>query len=94
MGFTTDGKYSPRGQLDVLEPATIRMVGTLYAAGLTAGASRRQFEAAGFVPPESECAAALARAGRPVPGDVVGYEGAETIVIKRIPLVERPVRGR
>jgi hypothetical protein len=91
MGVTTDGKYSPRGQLDVLEPATIRMLETLYAAGLTAGSSRRQFEAAGFVPPESESAAALAEAGRRATGYVVGHQGEETIVIRRIPAVGHTV---
>jgi hypothetical protein len=94
MGVTPDGKYSPRGQLDVLEPATVRMLETLYAAGLTAGSSRRQFEAAGFVPSEGEGAAVRAGPGRRGRGDVAGHEGQETIVIKRIPPVERPARGR
>jgi hypothetical protein len=77
MGVTTDGKYSPRGQLDVLEPATIRMLETLYAAGLTAGSSRREFEAAGFVP--AETASSLAASGR----RVMRQEGIETIIVKQ-----------
>ena len=42
MGFTTDGKYSPDAQLEVLDPATIRMLETLYGMGTTAGSSRTQ----------------------------------------------------
>jgi len=94
MGLTPDGQYSPVGQLDVLEPATVRMLETLYDAGLTAGSSRRQFEAAGFVPPETGSAAALAEAGRRVRGHVVGHEGDETIVVKHIGAVEGPLDER
>jgi hypothetical protein len=85
MGFTPDGKYSPVGQLDVLEPATVRMLETLYGAGLTAGSTRRQLEAAGFVPPEAGSAAAIAESARRARADVVGRDGDETIVIERIP---------
>jgi hypothetical protein len=82
MGVTTDGQYAPEGQLDVLDPATVRMLQTLYGAGLTAGAERGQFEAAGFVPPEDSGASAAAQAlgrrarsrGEP--------DGDETFVVK------------
>ena len=82
MGFTTDGQYSPRGQLDVLDPGTIRMLETIYGAGLTAGSTRRQFEAAGLVPPESVGGAPLAATDRKSRGYVVRQEGLETLVIK------------
>jgi hypothetical protein len=82
MGFTPDGKYAPQGQLDVLEPGTIRMLETIYGAGLTAGSTRREFEAAGFVPPESAGAASMAASGRTDRGYFVRQEGTETLVIK------------
>jgi hypothetical protein len=88
MGVTTDGKYSPNGQSDVLEPATIRMLETIYGLGLTAGSSRPQFEAAGLVPPGVDAAtsAGSEHRGR---GYVVRPDGLETIVIE--PLCgERP----
>jgi hypothetical protein len=85
MGVTPDGQYSPRGQLDVLEPATVRMLKTLYDAGLTPGSSRRQFEAAGFVAPETAGAAAgPAQAARRARARVVGHQGDETIVLEEI----------
>jgi hypothetical protein len=83
MGVTTDGQYSPRGQLDVLDPATVHMLETLYGAGLTAGSTRAQFEAAGLVPPESEGAARRASGSAREPsGYVVRPDGDETLVIK------------
>jgi hypothetical protein len=83
MGVTTDGQYSPRGQLDVLDPATIRMLDTLYGAGLTAGSTRAQFEAAGLVPPLGEGASFRAPASARKPsGYVVRPDGDETLVIK------------
>jgi hypothetical protein len=81
MGFTTDGQYSPNGQLNVLEPATIRMLEMLYGAGLTAGSTRGQFQAAGFVLPEAAGAAPPLQADRRR-GYVVREEGDETLVIK------------
>jgi hypothetical protein len=81
MGVTTDGRYLPEGQLSVLDPATIRMLETIYGMGLTAGATRRQFEAAGLVPPEGTGAASLAASGRRARGYVVRQEGIETVVI-------------
>lgn len=78
MGLTTDGQFSSSGRLNVLDPATIRMLETIYGAGLTAGASRRQFEALGFVLPEAQSA----RAGqaRGWPGATVTREGVETVL--------------
>ena len=87
MGVTTDGQYSPAGRLDELDPATVRMLETIYGAGFTAGSSRRQFEAAGLVPPEGTGAAPLAASDRRS-GYVVTEEGAETLVLK--PLCEGP----
>jgi hypothetical protein len=82
MGFTTDGKYSPDAQLDVLDPATVRMLATLYGMGLTAGSSRTQFEAAGLVPAGAASASSRAEAGRTDPRHVVRTEGLETVVLK------------
>jgi hypothetical protein len=82
MGFTPDGQYSPRGQLDVLDPATIRMLETIYGAGLTAGASRREFEAKGLVSPEGAGTSPLTASDRSRRGQVVRQEGLETLVIK------------
>jgi hypothetical protein len=82
MGLTTDAKYAPSGQLDVLEPATIRMLETLYGMGLTAGSTRRQFEAAGLVP--SASAARATESDRRSPGYLVETEGLETIVRKSL----------
>jgi hypothetical protein len=82
MGVTTDGQYSPRGQLDILDPATTHMLETLYAAGLTAGSSRAQFEAAGFVPAASEGASDRERGATRPSGYVVRPDGDETLVIK------------
>jgi len=83
MGVTTDGKYSPEGQPNVLEPATMRMLETIYAMGFTAGSSHRQFEAAGLVPPEATGAApsVLSKRGS---RHVVRQDGLETIVIEPI----------
>ena len=33
MGVTTNGMFSPRGQVDELDPATVRMLETIYGAG-------------------------------------------------------------
>jgi hypothetical protein len=81
MGFTTDGKYSPDAQLDVLDPATVRMLETLYGTGLTAGSSRTQFEAAGLVP-QAASASSMGEARRTDPRRVVRTEGLETVVLK------------
>jgi hypothetical protein len=90
MGFTTDGKYSPNGQSEVLEPATIRMLETIYGLGLTAGSSRPQFEAAGLVPPGGVGAAASAGSEHRGRGYIVRPDGLESIVIE--PLCgERPI---
>ncbi len=82
MGTTADGQYSPSGQLDVLEPATIRMLETLYGMGLTAGSTRGQFEAAGLVPSQTATAQSLQTSGRRSLGYVVRSEGSDTVVIK------------
>jgi hypothetical protein len=86
MGFTTDGRYAARGQTETLDPATVRVLETLYGAGLTAGATRRQFEAAGFVP--SAAAASARRPDARGPGFVLRQEGEETVVVR--PLCEPP----
>jgi len=80
LGITPDGKYSPNGQLDQLDPATTRMLETIYGQGLTAGASRAQFEAAGLVPPAS--AAALAALARRPRGYRAWSDGNEIVVVK------------
>ena len=82
MGFTTDGQYSPNGQVDQLDPATIRMLETLYGMGLTAGSTRRQFEAAGLVPAEGTNAVPPNSSDRRHRGYVIREEGDETLVIK------------
>lgn len=82
MGVTTDAQYAPRGRLDVLEPATIRMLETIYGAGLTAGSTRRQFEAAGLVPPESTGGGSVAASERKPLGYDVREEGGEIVVRK------------
>jgi hypothetical protein len=82
MGLTTDARYAPNGRVDVLEPATVRMLETVYAAGLTAGSTRRQFEAAGLVPPEGTGAASLAASDRRAREYVVKEDGLETVVTK------------
>lgn len=80
MGFTTDGQYSPGGQLNQLDPATIRMLETVYGAGLPAGSTRRQFEIAGLVPPGGAGAASPSLSQRS--GYLVTQEGLETVVLK------------
>lgn len=84
MGFTTDGQYSPQGQLDLLDPATIRMLETIYGAGLTAGSSRRQFEAKGLVSPEGAGALPLTASDLRRRGYVVRQEGLETVIVKPV----------
>ena len=93
MGVTTDGQYSPEGQLDVLDPATVRMLEALYGAGLTAGSSRTQFEAAGFVPPEDSSASAATDSRGPTSRPLAAPDGDETLVVK--PFCEAtPARSR
>jgi hypothetical protein len=82
MGVTTDGQYSPRGRLAELDPATLQMLATVYGAGMSAGSSRRQFEAAGFVFPEGVGSASLAAVERSRLGSVGTEEGIETAVLK------------
>jgi hypothetical protein len=84
MGTTTDGKYLPEGQLGVLDPATIRMLKALYGAGLTAGSTRRQFEAAGFVPPEGASATPHATSSQKPAAEVVKQDDGETLVIRHL----------
>lgn len=84
MGLTADGKYLPSGQLAVLDPATVRMLQALYGAGLSAGSTRAEFEAAGFVPPESESAMVPAMFMRGRPTHSVRQDGDESVVIRRI----------
>jgi len=78
MGFTTDGQYAARGAVDVFDPATVKMLETLYGAGFTSGASRRQFEAAGFVP---SAVTAGARDERRRPA-IARQDGEETVVVR------------
>ncbi len=84
MGVTTDGKYLPSGQLSVLDPATIRMLETLYGMGLTAGSTRRQFEAAGLVPSAETAATAPAGRALALPGYRLRTEGLDTVVVKPV----------
>lgn len=84
MGMTTDGQYSPRGRLDVLDPATIRMLETVYGRGLTAGSTRRQFEAAGLVSPEGAGMTGSAASGLRPSGYVSRPDGLETVVLKPV----------
>ncbi len=67
----------------VLEPATIRMLETLYGMGFTAGSSYREFEAAGLVPPWDAASAASAPSGQ-AGRRRVREDGLETIVIEPI----------
>lgn len=83
MGFTTDGQFAPRDELDVLDPATVRMLQALYDAGLVAGSLRPEFEAAGFVPSSASSASFAEREALP-PGYAVRQEGLETVVIKPV----------
>jgi hypothetical protein len=83
-GVTTDGRYLPSGQVIGLDPATIRMLQTLYGAGLTAGSTRQQFEAAGFIPSESAGIAPSAASSRRPPAYFVTREGDETVVTERL----------
>jgi len=80
MGLTTDGRFSPQGRLGELEPATLKMLETVYEAGLSAGSSRRQFAALGFVARESEFSAALTGAPLRAPGTTAARDGIETVV--------------
>jgi hypothetical protein len=80
MGVTTDGRFSPDGRLDTLDRASIRMLETIYAAGFTAGTTRAQFQAAGFVLPES--ASLLAPAGLRPSARIERQDGLETVVLK------------
>jgi hypothetical protein len=80
MGVTTNGMFSPRGQIDELDPATVRMLETIYGAGLTAGTRRRQFEAAGFVSSSTMSASSLDELTRRPSGYQVREDGIETVV--------------
>jgi hypothetical protein len=87
MGVTPDGLYSPgRGQLGMWEPATVKALETVYGAGLSAGATRNLFVAAGLVPaePSGVTAASLARAGFRWPKEwrVEELPGGDLIVTK------------
>jgi hypothetical protein len=83
LGVTTDGQYSPNGRIPQLDPATVKMLDTVYGAGLSAGSSRRQFEALGFVIPAS--ASAATRATRALPrGTSVSQYGLETVVTRPV----------
>src|SRR5262249_51600462 len=81
LGVTTDGQFSPSGQLSQLDPATVKMIDTIYGAGLTAGASRREVEALGFVNADG---ASIARADRAqAAGAFVTQSGLETVVTRQ-----------
>lgn len=79
MGVTPDGAFSPIGRLSRLSPASHKAIETVYAAGLFAGSTRPQFEAAGLVPRTSAATLPGARAGG-VPG--VPREGETSHVLK------------
>jgi hypothetical protein len=91
MGVTTDGMFSPRGQIDALDPATVRMLQAIYDAGLGAGASHREFEAAGLVPPPAAGAAQGEEVPLP-PGYLVRRDGIETMVRRPLCAVRIPER--
>ena len=80
MGVTTNGMFSPRGQIDALDPATIRMLETIYGAGLSAGSRRGQFEAAGLVSSANMTVPSGEQYARRPPGYRVWQEGMETVV--------------
>lgn len=80
MGLTTDGRFSPQGRLGELDPATVKVLETVYEAGLSAGSTRRQLEALGFVAREGEFASAGAGGLQRAPGTTVAREGLETVV--------------
>jgi hypothetical protein len=82
MGVTTDAQYAPSGRVDMLEPATIRMLEAIYGAGLTADSTRRQFEAAGLVPPEGTGGGSLTASRRMPLGYDLREDGAEVVVRK------------
>ncbi len=56
--FTMDNTLYAVGQLDVLDPATVKLLDMLYAAGLTAGTTQRQLQDAGFVAGDGSAALA------------------------------------
>jgi len=80
MGLTTDGMFSPNGRVNELDPATIRMLETIYGAGLTAGTRRRQFEAAGLVSSGALSASPRDELARRPSGYKVTEDGLETVV--------------
>ena len=90
MGVTTNGMFSPRGQIDELDPATIRMLETIYGAGLSAGSRRRQFESLGLVSSANMTVPSGEQYARRPSGYRVWQDGIEIVV--RRPLC-RPDRS-
>jgi hypothetical protein len=94
MGVTPDGVFSPAGRQSSLEPATLKASETVYGAGLFAGSSRTQFEAAGLVRPSAGLGLApLAPPHSPYP--VVEQDGT-TVFLKPFctaPLGRRSIEG-
>jgi hypothetical protein len=82
LGVTTDGQFSPNGRVAQLDPATVKMLDTVYGAGLSAGASRRQFEALGLVISPSASAAQATRVLPP--GTTLSQYGLETVVTRPV----------
>lgn len=92
MGVTPDGLYSPgRGQMGRFDAATVKAGESVYGAGLIAGANRRQFVAAGLVPPEPS-GLGLPSSSPPgyagAPEEILQEGLGETIVLK--PFCARP----
>jgi hypothetical protein len=82
MGVTPDGEFAPRGRLDMLEPATIRMLETVYDAGLTPGSTRGQFEAVGLVLPEGTTAVPPGASELGSRTHRITQEGIEIVILK------------
>ncbi len=66
MGVTPDGGFSPLGRQSSLTPAEVKTSESVYSAGLFAGSSRAQFQAAGLVPALAGFAATGAPGPRPL----------------------------
>lgn len=90
MGVTPDGVFSPAGRLSSLEPASVKSSETVYTAGLFAGSSRTQFEAAGLVRPSAGLGAEPLAAPR-APFPVIEQDGT-TVVLK--PFCAAPLSAR
>jgi hypothetical protein len=88
MGVTPDGAFSPNGRLGRLEPASVTAGETVYGAGLSAGAGRAQFMAAGLIPASANVGAPAATPR--VPSAVIDDDG--TLVVLKPFCEARPAR--